>query len=101
MELESLWSDYSFEHLWIETKQFALKGDILPPLILPSHFKVNTYFPVLDININDIKTKFEENNLKILNALQSGLNTIICSNENILKACNIYDLKKYYLKTKL
>lgn len=121
MELESLRSNNSFELLWTETEEFALKEDISPSSIprarkIPSrlgssevvtatnialHFKVNTYFPVLDIIINDIKSKSEENNLKILNALQSCLSARTYSDENILEVCNIYDLREDDLKAEL
>jgi hypothetical protein len=79
----------------METEQLASKECISLPIIpriktiplrlgggetsisrnVASYFKINIYFPVLDIIINDIKTKFAENNLKILNALQNYLST--------------------------
>jgi len=111
LELESIGNDHSYELFWTKTEQFATKEDIRLPDIprkrkIPSrlgggeattinnisyYFKVSIYFPVLDIIINDIKIKFEENNIIILNALQSCLSNKNCSDENILEVCNTYD----------
>lgn len=86
-------------------KQFATKEDIRLPDIsrkrkilsrlrgdeiiiinnISSYFKVNIYFLVLDIMISDTKTKFEENNIIILNALQSYLSNKNWSDQNILE----------------
>lgn len=112
MELESLRSDDNFNLFWTETKQFATNENIQLPDIprkrkipsrlgggevttinnISSYFKVNIYFPVLDIIISDIKTKFEENNIKTLNALQSCLINRNCSDQNILEVCNTYGI---------
>lgn len=85
MELESLRSDNSFQILWAETEQFASKEDILSTnisrarkiqstlggnkhsIILPKKILIFLYtIYTVYIIINDIKTKFEENNLKNL-----------------------------------
>lgn len=109
LEQESLRNDDSFKLFWTETEQFVTKEDIRLPVIprkrkipsrfgggevnnISSYFKVNIYFHVLDIIINDIKTKFEENNIIILNAFQSCLSNKNWSDENILKICNTYDI---------
>ncbi|CAI6369833.1 unnamed protein product [Macrosiphum euphorbiae] len=112
LELESLRNDDSYKLFWTKTEQFATKEDIRLPDItrkrkipsrfgggeattinnISSYFKVSIYFPVLDIIINDIKTKFEENNITILNALQCSLSNKNCSDENILEVCNTYDI---------
>jgi hypothetical protein len=47
---------------------------------------------LLYIIINDIKTKFAENNLKILNALQNYLSTRKNRDEDILEICNTYNI---------
>ena len=112
LELESLRNDDSYKLFWTKSEQFATKEDIRLPDIprkrkipsrfgggeattinnISSYFKVSIYFPVLDIIINDIKTKFEENNITILNALQCCLSNKNCSDENILEVCNTYDI---------
>jgi len=56
---------------------------------------------VLDIVIHDIKTKFAENNLKILNALQNCLSTRNHRGEDILEVCNTYNINFDDLKAEL
>jgi len=68
---------------------------------ISSYFKVNIFFPVLDIITNDIKTKIEENYLKVLNALQTCLSSKICGDKIILEVFDTYDLKEDNLKAKL
>ena len=51
--------------------------------------------------INYIKTKFAENNLKILNALQNYLSTRKNSDEDILEVCNTYNINFGALKVEL
>jgi hypothetical protein len=66
-----------------------------------SYFKINIYFPVLHIIINDIKTKFSENNLKILNVFQNYLSTRKNRNEDILEVCYTYNINFDALKVEL
>jgi hypothetical protein len=56
---------------------------------------------LLDIIINNIKTKFAENNLKILNALQNYLSTRKNRDEDILEDCKTYNINFDALKVKL
>jgi hypothetical protein len=56
---------------------------------------------MLDIIVNDIKTKFAENNLKILNALQNYLSTRKNRDEDILEVCNTYNINFNALKVEL
>jgi len=120
-ELQSLRSDNSFDQIWTKTEQLASKEFISPPIIpkirttpsrlgggetlisrdVASYFKINIYFLVLDIIINDIKTKFAENNLKILNALQNCLSTRKNRDEDILEVCNTYNINFDDLKAEL
>ncbi|CAI6354019.1 unnamed protein product [Macrosiphum euphorbiae] len=121
VELQSLRSDDSFDKIWTETEQLASKESISPPTIprirtipsrlgggetlisrnVASYFKTNIYFPVLDIVIHDIETKFAENNLKILIALQNCLSTRNHRDEDILEVCNTYNINFDDLKAEL
>jgi len=53
------------------------------------------------LDIHDIKTKFAENNLKILNALQNCLSTRHHRDEDILEVCNTYNTNFDDLKAEL
>ncbi|CAI6354239.1 unnamed protein product [Macrosiphum euphorbiae] len=121
VELQSLRSDDSFDKIWTETEQLASKESISSPTIprirtipsrlgggetlisrnVASYFKTNIYFPVLDIVIHDIETKFAENNLKILIALQNCLSTRNHRDEDILEVCNTYNINFDDLKAEL
>jgi hypothetical protein len=122
MELQSLRSDNSFKLIWAETEEITVKENIALPKIprkktistrlgggeafiigndISSYFKINIYFCALDIMINDIKTRFLENNLRTLNALHSCLSTRNYNIEDILEVCNTYNIEKDYLKVEL
>jgi len=65
------------------------------------YFKINFFFPLLDLLTNDISNRFSENDIDILQALYDVLCEENPSNNVIKNVCTIYSLTEAELKEEL
>lgn len=110
--LQDLRSDESFNKCWESSQDLVKNNGFLPPklprnrkisnnklgvgYIFPefhhekSYYRISIYFPVLDIVMKDIKDRFNENDLSILNSLMETLINESPSQSSIQEVCKFY-----------
>lgn len=114
--------DSKFNELWILSKTVCDQNKLDPPKIprmskvpnrhgggakqavyqdVQHYFKINFFFPLLDLLTNDISNRFSENDLDILQALYDVLCEENPSNDVIKKVCTTYSLTEVELKGEL
>ncbi|CAI6375694.1 unnamed protein product [Macrosiphum euphorbiae] len=114
--------DSKFNELWILSKTVCDQNKLDTPKIprmskvpnrhgggakqavyqdVQHYFKINFFFPLLDLLINDISNRFSENDLDILQALYDVLCEENPSNDVIKRVCTTYSLTEVELKGEL
>lgn len=110
--LQDLRSDESFNKCWESSQDLVKNNGFLPPKlprnrkisykklggghVFPefhdekSYYRISIYFPVLDIVMKEIKDRFNENDLSILNSLMETLTNESPSQSSIQEVCKFY-----------
>lgn len=121
--LQDLRSDESFNRCWKSSQDLVKNNRFLPPKLprnrkIPnkklgggdvfpefhdekSYYRISIYFPILDIVMKEIKDRFDENDLTILNSLLDILTKESPNQSLIQELCEFYGLNEDDLTAEL